>query len=78
MDTGFFQENDAIAKVDIVAGTIDSLQPLPRKDWNGIEIDASDRDGGNGKPGKVQTDLQLSKKIPFWFLNYPGSQKLKE
>ena len=47
----YFQENDAIATVDIVGGTVKDLKPLPRKNWDGIKIDASDRDGGNGTSG---------------------------
>ena len=52
--TAYFQENDAIATVDIVGGTVKDLKPLPRKKWDGIKIDASDRDGGNGTSGNFE------------------------
>ena len=41
--------------MDVSSGVVKSLNPLPRKNWDTIPIDASDRDGGNGKPGKLRT-----------------------
>ncbi|KAH3841724.1 mesenchyme-specific cell surface glycoprotein-like [Dreissena polymorpha] len=40
------QENNAIASVDIRNGTVTSVIPLPRKNWQNIGVDVSDRDGG--------------------------------
>ena len=36
-----------------------NLRPLPRKDWKGVPIDASDRDGGNGNSGNSFIELSL-------------------
>ncbi|KAL3866077.1 hypothetical protein ACJMK2_043416 [Sinanodonta woodiana] len=40
------QENSAIAALSISTGVITSVQPLPKKAWAGLSLDASDRDGG--------------------------------
>jgi 2',3'-cyclic-nucleotide 2'-phosphodiesterase (5'-nucleotidase family) len=41
------QENNAVAIVDIAAGTVVDVKPLGTKDWStDAELDASDRDGG--------------------------------
>ena len=45
-DDFIFQENNAIAEIDIEAETIRNIYPLGWKDWLRSGLDASDRDGG--------------------------------
>jgi len=40
------QENNAIAEVDILSGTIEELYSLGYKSWQSLTMDASDRDDG--------------------------------
>ena len=44
-----FQENNAIATVDLVKGEIIDIHPLGSKAWEGLKMDISDKDGGELK-----------------------------
>ena len=51
-----------------------NLRPLPRKDWKGVPIDASDRDGGNGNSG--YSFIELSLLVPFAITVYHMTLRL--
>ncbi|MGQ3299314.1 choice-of-anchor I family protein [Reyranella sp.] len=42
------QEANALAILDIATGTFTDIVPLGLKDWTGLKLDVSDRDGPNG------------------------------
>jgi hypothetical protein len=62
-----FQENSAVAEVNINNGVIDKISPLPKKSWDSSGIDVSDRDGGNGTSGTYSSFL-LMKAPAMWFV----------
>ena len=41
------KENNAVAEISLTDGIVSDLIPLPRKNWTGVPVDISDRDGGN-------------------------------
>jgi len=49
------QENNAIAELDLVAGTVVAIRPLALKDHSlpGNALDPSDRENGSGNPGSI-------------------------
>lgn len=56
------QENNAILHVDLVRQEILELYPLPYKQWDGFDLDASDRDG-----------MINLKRYPIWGMPQPDA-----
>ena len=71
----FFQENNAIAVVDLQAENISAIHGLGFKDWSQLRLDPSDKDGG--KKDKMLSVDQLTlisvqeKVIQETFRGYP-------
>ena len=53
----FFQENNAIAVVDLQAENISAIHGLGFKDWSQLRLDPSDKDGG--KKDKMMSVILL-------------------
>ncbi|WP_296342797.1 choice-of-anchor I family protein [Reyranella sp.] len=54
------QEANAVAILDIATATFTKIVPLGLKDWNGLQLDISDRDGAGGTAStKLVSDSHL-------------------
>ena len=69
------QEANAVALLDIATGTFTDIVPLGLKDWLGLAIDTSDRDGpGNTTAINLQTDQPIfGMYMPDAIASYTGA-----